>query len=164
MSATKGTTERFLKNVRKTGSCWIWTGAAFKGKYGAFWYERRTIGAHRASWLILRGEIPAGVFVCHRCDIPLCVNPDHLFLATPKENTLDMVTKGRGRWVSGESHYMSKLTDAQIIEMAALRGAETQAAVARKFGISRALVSMLWAGHGRGRIIKPLEQTNTAGS
>ena len=88
--------------------CWIWTAAA--GRYGAMARDGVHMDAHRVSWLIHRGQIPAGMRVCHRCDVCLCVNPNHLFLATAKENTQDMLAKGRhkyGTWNAprGDNHW-----------------------------------------------------------
>lgn len=85
--------------------CWLWT-AADTGRYGYFRLDgkvgqRRSIGANRAAWLLYRGPIPEGMMVCHTCDTPICVNPDHLFLGTPLDNMLDKVAKGRQ--VSGQS-------------------------------------------------------------
>lgn len=89
---------RLLAHTSKTETCWLWTGSVFKSSgYGACWVDPRTIGAHRASWIAHFGEIPEGMFVCHRCDVPLCVRPDHLFLGTPADNTRDMQQKGRNR-------------------------------------------------------------------
>lgn len=90
--------ERFLSKVNKTESCWIWTGFKDKG-YGRMGWKTpkgyRSIPASRISYMLFRGEIPEGMFVCHKCDNPPCVNPDHLFLGSSKENTHDMVKKGR---------------------------------------------------------------------
>lgn len=85
----------------KTG-CWIWNGATHAGGYGHILVGSRTtgrrmVGAHRVSYELAKGEVPDGHDICHRCDTPACVNPDHLFAGTRKDNMTDMVSKGRGR-------------------------------------------------------------------
>lgn len=97
--------KRFWKRVQKTDSCWIWTGTKLWNGYGSLSLGRargfsidQKHYAHRVSWLIHNGEIPDGIFVCHRCDNPICVRPDHLFLGTPLDNMRDMISKGRASW------------------------------------------------------------------
>lgn len=77
--------------------CWLWTAATDGRGYGVIGIGRRVFKAHRISWLLHRGPVPDGMDVLHRCDTPPCVNPDHLWLGTAKDNAADMVAKGRGR-------------------------------------------------------------------
>jgi hypothetical protein len=77
--------------------CILWTGAVSSNGYGNAWHNGHNTSAHRAVWERTFGPIPGGLFVCHACDIPLCINVDHLFLGTSKANTYDMLRKGRGR-------------------------------------------------------------------
>lgn len=82
--------KRFFDKINKTENCWLWT-AATRGKtgYGAFKYKGKVVDAHRLSYELHNGPIEKGLLVCHKCDIKLCVNPDHLYLGTYKQNLLD---------------------------------------------------------------------------
>lgn len=79
--------------------CILWAGTTVRYGYGAIYTrasgERRTVTAHRAAYMLANGPIPPGMHVCHKCDVPACVNPDHLFLGTAGDNLRDMVAKGR---------------------------------------------------------------------
>ena len=87
---------RFWKKVNKKAgnSCWEWT-ACKAGGYGQIYVRGKLVYAHRLSWVWANGKIPKGLFVLHKCDNRVCVNPDHLFLGTNKDNMQDCVRKGR---------------------------------------------------------------------
>lgn len=78
--------------------CWLWTGPWCDSGYGRVARHGKEITrAHRMFYTVHKGEIPKGLFVCHKCDTPACVNPDHLFLGTARDNVQDMIRKGRNR-------------------------------------------------------------------
>jgi len=132
--------QRFWRRVQKTDGCWLWTGPIFEPGYGEFWLEDRNIGAHRFAWILTYGAIPDGLWVLHRCDVRRCVNPAHLFLGTPSDNTADMVQKGRG--ISGTRHPLSKLTtdDIQRIRYWWNDSQATQAQLAERFGVRQLMI------------------------
>ena len=79
--------------------CWLWIGAILNSGYGKVQCLGKLIPAHRASYLLFRGEIPDGMYVCHRCHLKLCVNPDHLYVASNSQNIIDSINV-RGSWAT----------------------------------------------------------------
>ncbi len=77
--------------------------------------ENKQTNAHVVSWLVYKGDIPEGLCVCHICDNRKCTNPEHLFLGTHQDNTIDMVTKGRGQ--HGSKHHEAKLNEEKVKEI-----------------------------------------------
>lgn len=103
-----GLVARFWRKVRVTPGCWEWLATPGE-RHGRIWFRGSPRGAHRVSYELHNGPIPAGLVVRHRCDNGRCVNPDHLELGTKADNSRDMVE--RGRWRGGRPRL---LTDQQV--------------------------------------------------
>lgn len=151
--------QRLWAKVRKSDSCWLWTGARQAFGYGVIGVGGRADGVartHRVSYELAYGSIPDGMEVCHRCDIPACVRPEHLFLGTRQDNTDDAVAKHRmataeshgmhthpQRRSRGEAHGASKLTEANVISIRQkyAAGGISQSQLATEFGVQQMAIS-----------------------
>jgi hypothetical protein len=139
-----------------TTGCWLWTAALDSAGYGTLNVNGKTVKAHRWAWSIFHGPIPAGRFVCHRCDNPACVNAEtHLFLGTVADNSADMVRKGRG--CLGARNGRAVLTPDRVAEIRRLArsgrlrmrgqpGEITQTDLARAYGVTQSQISAVANG------------------
>lgn len=126
------------------GQCWVWTGATTEFGYGKLRSEKIWYAAHRRSFEMAHGVVPQGMLVCHRCDTPACVRPDHLFLGTAQQNTRDMHAKGRAALAGakGEANSHAKLLDEQVLAIRQrFDDGEMIRALAIEFGLTRSAIS-----------------------
>lgn len=141
---------RFWTHVNCSGgpeACWLWTGHISENGYGVASIKGKGYKAHRVSYFIEHGRIDNDWLVLHRCDVRACVNPAHLFLRTPKDNSQDAVKKGRNTKLYGEQNGKTKLTRAAVLAIRRIckRGVY-QKSVAKQFGVSEATVSYVVNG------------------
>jgi hypothetical protein len=125
--------DRFADKFTVGEGCWTWHGARNRGGYGQLDYKGRRLVASRISWALFNGPIPKDMVVCHRCDNPRCVRPDHLFLGTRADNNADRDVKGRHVALSGEQNGFSRLTEQSV---AVIRRGGPALPLARRFGVS----------------------------
>lgn len=161
----KTVSERFHEKIitsKETG-CWLWKGSLNNKGYGWININRKATLAHRVSWILKNGEIPPNMKVLHKCDIRNCVNPDHLFLGTLKDNMQDCSDKGRLsiNWprYKGEQHKMSKLTESAVKEIRASRNINGYGdLLANKYGVNRQTIYDIARGKYWNHV--PVEVTN----
>jgi hypothetical protein len=138
---------RFMRHVSigaEVGACWIWAGNKPDGRYGHFSVGGKVVKAHRWLHELLHGPIGDGLVVRHHCDNPQCVNPDHLAIGTPQQNTADMLLRGRGADRRGEKHPLVRLTEDDVRTIRSLRaGGATETALATKFGVGRGQIGKI---------------------
>ena len=143
--------DRLYSKIRKTDSCWLWTAASHPFGYGVIRIDGKNRLAHRVMYELRNGPIPDGKYICHTCDNPACVNPEHLFIGTQKDNMQDCSQKGRARSSKaprpGSLHPQTKLTEADvvIIRQRCANG-ETQGAVGADYSLTQGAISAIVTG------------------
>lgn len=142
----------FWSYVKKDGhpkGCWEWQKSCLKsGGYGQFNLNGDMWRTHVLSYVLTRGDIPDGIWICHECDNPKCVNPDHLFPGTPQDDMTDMIKKGRARHSHGEDRPMAIHTNEEVANLKALllEGVMSRARLARMFNFDRSSVTKIAKG------------------
>jgi hypothetical protein len=132
---------RFWSKTKTDGDCIVWTGPIDKGGYGRVWFNQKSgYAAHRAAYVLTHGDIPAGLGILHTCDNRKCVNPEHLYAGTAKDNMRDCID--RKRTAAGESHGMAKLSADNIVEIRRLIVCgERLVDIAERFSVSPSTVT-----------------------
>lgn len=155
----KNLLEIFLSGVQKTDGCWIWTKSRSNNGYGQIGHRENGHLvhklAHRVSYELFIGPIPDGIYVCHTCDNPPCINPKHLWLGTAKDNNRDCREKGRHPYNPGGGKATPiKLTDSKVIEIKNLLMAGTKLLdISRRYGVSSSMISNIARGKSWKQII-----------
>jgi len=138
--------ERLLRmiQIKHDTNCWEWKGAKKRkeGDYGSLIIgsrtdkTRKTISAHRYSYIVFNGDVPDGLWVLHKCDNPSCINPEHLFLGTRQDNIDDRENKNRNNHAVGERCPRAKLKEYQVLEIRSmLSNGKSIRGLARKYGV-----------------------------
>jgi len=153
MSTKQDPQRRFLNKIRivpETG-CWEWEAKLMQSGYGGFYIDGKTTTAHRAGWILFKGDVPKTIEVCHKCDNPKCVNPDHMFLGTHEENMKDAWRKERfsNRKIQrGEEVGTSKLTNNDVLEIRKLHSGDnkTMGEIAAIFDVTKGTIWKVLSG------------------
>lgn len=139
----------FDKIFRPTepNACWTWTAFKDRNGYGKITFNNKIYLAHRLAFLLEYGCLPGKLLVCHSCDNPSCVNPDHLFIGTMADNMADRDRKGRGNPRRGSDNGASKLKESDVVEIRRLTNCGlSKLDIASRFGVHRSLISLILLG------------------
>lgn len=138
---------RFWDRVERSEGCWRWTGHIATNGYGRFTFRGRSHSATRLALLTAGVVVPAGRDACHTCDNRWCVNRDHLYVGTRRQNMADCTLRGRHNKPRGETHWRARLSAADVAAIRARRrSGETVTALGRAFGVHHATISRVARG------------------
>lgn len=147
--------EKFTqKYIIDENNCWLWTAAKNQkgyGYFGVYYQEQKKFKikyAHRVSYEFYVGEIPSKLLVLHKCDVPRCVNPDHLFIGTDLDNAIDKIKKGRAADTKGEKNGRAILNKEKVLKIRKLykTGKYSQVKLAEMFGVKKSIIGRILLG------------------
>ena len=147
MTYTAAEINDFMQKVspEPNSGCWLWTGSINSSGYGIYYRNSKKDAAHRASWRLFNGDFRQDLLVCHKCDVPGCVNPNHLFLGTHTDNMRDAKSKGRLR--RGSLFCLAVLSEEQIpIIREKLRYGVGVTDIAREYGVDTSAIVCIKTG------------------
>lgn len=124
--------------------CWLWAASTGASGYPRIWINNIDYCATRIAYLDFYGLQPGSQMVCHSCDTPMCMNPNHFFLGSHDDNMADRQSKGRQ--YKGASHHRAKFTEQQVLEVFALKGHESSTSIAKRLGVSKSSIKAIWQG------------------
>lgn len=159
---SKSDKERIESKTNISGKCWIWNGTKqYKGKghqHGCIWYNQKYVQVHRLMYHNFVKDVPiyerkSGILqVNHRCETDgRCINPEHLYLGTPKQNTKDCINNGnKNKAASGENNHNAVLTDDIVKQIKKLKNSgRSQKDIAKQYGVNQSQISRWWSGKTR---------------
>lgn len=139
---------RFWAKTQVNGDCLEWTGAISSSGYGTIGVGRSSLKSHRVAFELVNGYLPPDAYVCHRCDNPRCVKPDHLFLGTAKDNIQDCVRKNRRNTPKGADSSRARLTESDVVGIRLKHSAgQTQRSLANEYSVGLSAIKHIL--HGR---------------
>ncbi len=145
-----------INRHEKNGECWNWTGKIINSGYGSLVQgvngKKKYLSAHRESYKVFKGKIPLNMNVCHTCDNKKCINPEHLWIGTQKDNIRDCSKKGRKNTklgprisIQGEKHHRAKLTEKDVLKIReSLSLGSSQDDLAQNFGVSKKTIQAIY--------------------
>lgn len=146
MKVTQSEIQRFWERVDKSKDCWIWMGATQSSGHGRLKIGGKAVLAHRVAYFLANGRLPRKRYVCHRCNNASCVNPDHLYAGTPRQNVLDSIRAGTHR-PPRFNRSGAKLTEYQVrVIRQRLADGETPIRIAPDYGLDPSTIRKIRDG------------------
>lgn len=128
--------------------CWLWAGAHHPSGHGCVNPNSHNgfSWAHRYSYFIANGDFDRQKLICHKCDNPWCVNPEHLYVGTHSDNVRDILERSNPKWATGSKIWTAKLNPETVRDIRAMKGSMSNRAIARKFSVTHSVINKIFSG------------------